>query len=110
MTYKTILANCIHFFQRLHIFITWYPGFVTLQTSPVDLYTHTDTCRDYREATAQEPWPAHTDPLTCTHKMSVGHGCWQWRCHNLSLIIYTARLTVLMQRPEKIQPANLICT
>lgn len=35
---------------------------------------------------------------------------WQGSGHNLPLIIYTAWLTVLMQRPEKIQATNLICT
>lgn len=69
--------------------------------------THTPSQlhRDYGEATAQQP---QSGPHT--HKMSVGRGRWQWPCHNLSLIIYTARLTVSMQRPEKIQPTNLICT
>lgn len=102
-------------FYILHIFRDivfswlrhWHPYTSNITCGPV--YTHTDAHtqsqlhRDYGEATAKQPQPAHTHVHTSTHKMSVGHGRWQWRCHNLSLIIYTARLTVSMQRPEKIQ-------
>lgn len=73
--------------------------------------THMWTHREIREKTTPtQPVPAHTTTHKCTHEMSAGGAHWQWPCHNLSLIIYTARLTVSKLRPEKIQPANLICT
>ena len=72
--------------------------------------TLTITQRLWRGRCTTTAASTHTHTHTCAHKMSVGRGRWQWPCHNLSLIIYTARLTVSMQRPEKIQPTNLICT
>lgn len=89
------------------------PGFITHQTSPVVPYTHarkrtrSQLHRDYGEAAAQR---ARTQTTQVHTESELAPGRWQWPCHNLSLIIYTAWLTVLMQRPEKIQATNLICT
>lgn len=85
---------------------------------PVVVYAHAhanDTqalsYRDYRGRPAQ-----HTQTCRCAQKkqqqnpgLAVVRG-WQGPGHNLPLIIYTAWLTVLMQRPEKIQATNRICT
>lgn len=95
----------------------WCPRFLALLHFKHHLWSHAHThthTQLHREITERL---LHNNCSWFTHAYTQAHTicqravvCWLWPCHNLSLIIYTARFTVLMQRPEKIQPTNLICT
>lgn len=80
-------------------------GFGRIHTSPVVLHTlphtHSNTCI-CSKITQRLRGGHRTTAAASSHKMSVGRHRWHRPCRNLSLIIYTDRLTVLMQRPEKI--------
>lgn len=107
----TILYPC----QSSCTLVLWLPVFLALGDFKHHLWscTHSHTCSHTgicSKITQRLRGGRRTTAAASSHKMSVGRHRWHRSRHNLSLIIYTVRLTVLMQRPEKIQPTNLICT
>lgn len=97
--------------QSNHTLVLWFPVFLALGDFKHHLWScthsHTRLCSKITQRLQGGCW---TTATASSHKMSVGRHRWHRPRHNLPLIIYTVRLTVLTQRPEKIQPTNLICT
>lgn len=97
--------------QRNHTSVLWLPVFLALGDFKHHLWFRTHShVRICSKVTQRLRGGRRTTAAASSHKMSVGRHRWHRPRHNLSLIIYTVGLTVLMQRPEKIQPTNLICT
>lgn len=111
-----ILISTILYLRATVLWCFWLPMFLVLGDFKHHLRscTHTPTHRATRayvsKITQRLRGGRRTTAAASSHKMSVGRHRWHLPRHNLPLIIYTVRLTVLTPRPEKIQPTNLICT